>query len=209
MTSKKIEINNNDIILDFIKKSVSFKDINHIEINFGNKINDIIFDTRLNYKSDKLNHFDLIPIINSLLSPFIESKDKINFKKYQIINYEDMIFTIKKCLSSNKIDYEYYQNKLDDYNLTNTFCIKSKKINYKNPLFFTNMKNYNHKENYLLIEWICFNNIKINIKVCKTYLSLSLIIDVIEQNKVPQKKLNMIRNIFEKLELIYTNYLNN
>ena len=204
-----IQIDNTNILIDFVKKNVALYDINNIEIHFGKKINDIIFDTRSNYKSEKIDHFDLIPMINSLLSPFIETKEKINFKKYQTINYENTIFTIKQCLSSKKIDYEYYQNNLEDYNITDTFCLKSKNKSYKNPIYFTNMKNYNHKENCLLIEWICFNDVRINLKVYKTYLSLSALIDVVEQNKIPQKKMDMIDNIFEKLELIYTNYLNN
>ena len=200
---------NKDIIEDYIKKSVGFYDVNIIELGFGNKINDIIFDNRLNYKSNTINHFDLVPLINSLITPFVETKDHIKFKKIQIINYEDSVYIINKCLSSNKLDYNYYQNNLEDYNITDSFCIKSKKLNYKNSINFTNMKTYNHSENYLLIEWLCKNDIKINLKVYKTYLCLSMEINVIEKNKIPYKKMNMINKIFDILELIYTNYLKN
>lgn len=201
------EFTNNEIMLDFIKRNVSLNNINNIEINYGKQISDNIFDTRLNYKSNKLNNYDLIPMLNSLLSPYMDTNHKIKIYTNQVLCFENNTFIINKCMSSNQFEYYYYENNLEDYNINNTFCIKSKKKILKNPIFFTNMKTYNHKENGRLIEWTCFCNIKIQLKIYKTYLTLSLSMDIIENKKIPQQRLDLLKQIFDKLSMVYDSSL--
>ena len=58
-----IKLQDIDILKDFITSNVPLN-INEIEIIFGNKINNMMFNTRFNLISK--NNYDIIPIINSI-----------------------------------------------------------------------------------------------------------------------------------------------
>ena len=195
---EKIEAVN--CLQDFIIANVP-KSINQLEFLFGNKKNNIIFNTRLNSSSN--NNFDIIPVINSILIDYFINPVSI----YNVATYylNDYCYNIKKLYKSKHKHITYFKKQIINYNLIDKLCLKAENIIYEKPIYFSNMKTYNNKEKYLLLEWYCIEDIIINVKIYKTYFTFGMRINITENKKIPPHKMKTIKDIYKKMDLVFSN----
>ena len=136
-------LNQKEILQDFIINNVPHK-IDNIEIVFGEKQNNVMFNTRLNLQNK--NNYDIVPIINCMLSTyFINNNNPFTINYISNYYFENYCYNIKQQSYKDK-EISYYNEKLINYNLIENVCLKAKSKHYKKPIYFTSMKTYNHKE---------------------------------------------------------------
>lgn len=177
-------------------------------IYFGKIKSNTIFNTKYKKKTNINNFYDVIPLINSLLLDSIQDFAIYNIKKHY---YENKIHIIqkkegnpfeKRYTITNKLNNFYlYENEIDK-------CIIFNTIENVNNLYFPSIKEYNHKENYILIEWVISDDIKVQVKKYVNYISFSIKINLVETNKCPNNKIETIYKLCSQLELIIK-YFNN
>ena len=191
---------------DFIISNIP-NNISQIELLFGDKINNVMFNTRLNLASK--NNFDIIPIINrTLLDYFIEDIYPLLIHKVSNYYYDNYCYNIKQLYKKEEKAISYYNKTIINYNLIDNVCLKAISIDYKKPIYFTNMKTYNHKEKYTLLEWNCIHDVILSVKIYKTYFTFEIKILITENNKIPPNKMKSIEKIYKKMYNIYKNINN-
>mgnify|MGYP003974284035 CR=1 FL=1 len=201
-----IKLQDIDILKDFITSNVPLN-INEIEIIFGNKINNMMFNTRFNLISK--NNYDIIPIINSIFSIYFnDDKYKLSIKNVANNYYDNNCYSIIQNYGTKNKQSLFFIQEIINYNLIDNICMKSKNINYKPNIYSNNMKTYNHKETFVLLEWKCSNDIYIIIKFYKTYFTFEMKIIINENNKIPPNKMKLIQEIYKKMVIIYKNVIN-
>lgn len=204
MTHKLKKIN---YLQDFIINNVPHN-INQIELIFGEKVNNIMFNTRLNLNEKQYNN-NIIPIINSILSNyFIKNTYPLSIQTISNYYYDKDCYSIKQLYKKQEKQISYYNKKIVDYNLIDNVCLKANYFNFKKPIYFTNLKTYNNKEKFILLEWYCINDIIINVKMYKTYFTFEMKIIINENRKISPNKMKIIQEIYEKMDLIYKNIKN-
>lgn len=200
-----IKLQNIDILQDFITSNVPLN-ITEIELIFGDKINNMIFNTRLNLLSK--NNYDIIPIINSFFSIYFnEEKPSLSIKNIANNYYENNCYSIIQKYGTKNKQSSFFIQEIINYNLIDNICMKSKNINYKPNIYSNNMKTYNHKETYVLLEWYCSNDIYLIIKFYKTYFTFEMKININENKKIPPNKMKLIQDIYNKMVIIYKNII--
>lgn len=217
-----MEAQNNKIekILDMSlnKDKLHFLFINNINtsnkcfIQFGKIKSNHIFDLKIKNNSN-FYKYDIIPLINSMLSNSNSIKTNLlkffDVKKYYFENKEHIIKKeIKNMQEPHNINdiYEYtFTNKLNNYYLIdNTIdkCIIFNTKKYIKNIYFPSLKEYNHKETFKLIEWVISDEIKINCKLYSNYITIFININLIESNKLPKTKVELITKLCGDLQLI-------
>ena len=207
---------------------------NKICIIGGVKIQNNIFNYRLNYNEDTTNIYNLIPLVNSLYTDYM-----LDFKylKNQILFIDDkellnqQTYTSNSSNNSNNSNYNnnnnihrthnkiFQKNTLLDFTIIDNRYNKSGEINniqnvlikYKNikriPTFmFNNLEVFNHVEFYYSFEWLLEEDITLIIKFNKSYFSIQLDIDL-KKTKISKNKDTIMNNIIDIYESIL-NHIN-
>lgn len=179
-------------------------------IYFGNIKSNKIFDLKIEYKNT-LKKYDIIPLINSILQ-FNTLQFNVNdITKYY---YEDKIHILKKNIKNKDILAQQIslKKKLNNFYLLDDEidkCIIFNSIENISSVYFPSIKQYNHKENFILLEWVIENDICIEVCLYSSYLTISIKIDLIENNKCPKNKLIMITKLTNNLNTIIQFLKNN
>lgn len=202
------------------KEKLHFLFVNNINtssncfIQFGKIKNNHIFDLKIKNNSN-FYKYDIIPLINSMLS---NNKTYIlkffDVKKYYFENKEHIIKTEIKNIKEPHSIIDIYQytimNKLNNYYLVDDTIDKCITFNTRKQIkniYFPSLKEYNHKDTFKLIEWIILDEIIINCKLYSNYITISININLIESNKLPKTKLELITKLCDDLQLII-NFIN-
>jgi hypothetical protein len=187
------------------KEAIHFMIVNNVNksnvgyIHFGNIKNNNMFNMK--YKK-QTNIYDLIPLLNSLLLDKIQCLSVYKIKKHY---YENKIHIIQKIINDTKEIRYTLINKLNNFYLYNNDtdkCITFNTIQEINNLYFPSIKEYNHIENYILLEWLIIHDITIQLKKYSNYITISIKIKLIETNTCPSKKIEIIYELCNILEII-------
>ena len=200
-------------------KTLKNKDINHISIVGGTKIQDNIFNQRLYHNGNIIVIYDLIPLVNSLFTDYIidfkHFKNQIIFLGNNELLNKQEVTPHNKYKSGFNHSKLYYHNRLIDYTIINDInnlqecLVKYKKITPIPGFMFSNLECFNHIEFYYSFEWNLEENAKLYIKFNKSYFSINLEIRL-EKQQISKNKdyvISAVTNKYEKL-LNHINHIN-
>ena len=184
---------------------------NKIFIDYGVKIKENVFDTKIKYLNNtKNNLFDLIPMINSLFYNYLVDFELLNI---QNINIEDRTLVNIYNNRTNSKNRIYYHNSLKDYQILDikdlfdyNILVKYKKNTRISLNKFNNGRIFHNLETFNSLRWILLDDVYINIKFNNNYFGVSLELDL-GKNQISNQKMKNLTNILEKYNILL-NYLN-
>ena len=198
MQNMNTGISDDDLKYHLIKQ---IPNCNQLDIFYGKKINNFIFETK--FKSEKDNTYNLVPIINSYFGD-------CNIKNMIINNIKEYYLDDKVLIVSNSPNLDIKQTcftkKMVDFNIieskNNDICMRFNQFTKINHLYFESMKNYNHSTQYLQLKWLFDFDIELIIKVYSSYFIIDIKVKLEEKHKCPSDKENLIYDIYRKVSHI-------